>query len=217
MTACMEIVARRSRLLKCSRSRASSSVVGRRVRFLGLPIRRSSPQAERACWTISGLTGSVPDALGGPQNNAYPDQVVDHCCWSGTGTLRTTRLHMPNKVGGCEGECSALAERMLLQELQMGLFASLPARNGFKGVDVPADQLRERRCAVPQASQRRSIFECDFAMLCPAQRRRAMRKGPALLMQHGRAAAAANNRRIARRTVRLFAYFDRRHDVFEGT
>lgn len=49
---------RRSRPLKCSRSRTSSSAVGRRVRFLGLPIGRSSPQAERACWTISGLTGS---------------------------------------------------------------------------------------------------------------------------------------------------------------
>jgi hypothetical protein len=69
---------------------------------------------------------------------------------------------------------------------------------------------------VPQASQRRWSFECDFGVLCPAQRRRAMRKGSALLMQHGRAAADANNRRIARRTVGLFAYFDGRHDDFRG-
>jgi hypothetical protein len=61
----------------------------------------------------------------------------------------------------------------------MGLLASLPARNGFEGVNLLADQLCERRCAVAQASQRRWIFECDFAVLCAAQRRRAMRKGPA--------------------------------------
>ena len=40
--AAMGIVARRSRRLKCSRSRSSSSAVGRRVRFRGLPTRRSS-------------------------------------------------------------------------------------------------------------------------------------------------------------------------------
>ena len=66
-----------------------------------------------------------------------------------------------------------------LQEFQMGLFASLPARNGFKGVDVPADQLCERRCAVPQASQRRWIFERDFAVPRPAQGCGAVGKCPA--------------------------------------
>jgi hypothetical protein len=64
------------------------------------------------------------------------------------------------------------------------------------------------------ASQRRWIFECYFAVLGPAQRRRAMRKGSALLMQHGCAATDANNCHVARRTVRLFAYFERRHDDF---
>lgn len=153
-----------------------------------------------------------PDALGGSQDDANPDQVVDHGRWSGA--VRTARLYMPNKVGGREGERIGFAERMPLQEFQMSLFASLPARDRLERVDVPADQFCERRCAEPLASQLRWIFERDFAVLCPAQRRGAMREGSTLLMQHRRAAADANNRRVARRTVRLFAYFDRRHDDF---
>lgn len=47
-----------------------------------------------------------------------------------------------------------------------------------------------------------------------AQRRRPMREGPALPMQHGRAAANANNCRVPRRAVRLFTCFDRRHGEF---
>jgi hypothetical protein len=100
----------------------------------------------------------------------------------------------------------------------MGLFVSLSARNDLGGVAVPAEEFCESRRAEPQASQRRWILECDFAMLllCPAQRRRAMREGSALLMPHAPAAATANNRCMARRTIRLFAGFDRRHDDFRG-
>ena len=44
-----------------------------------------------------GTHRKLPDALGGPQNNTYPDQVVDHCC--GSSTFHTARLHMPDQVG----------------------------------------------------------------------------------------------------------------------
>jgi len=57
------------------------------------------------------------------------------------GTSRTTRLNMTDQVGGRQGVGNRLAERMSLQELQMGLLAPLPARNRLEGVDVSADQL----------------------------------------------------------------------------
>src|SRR5688572_18394220 len=101
---------------------------------------------------------------------------------------------------------------MPLQELKMGLLAALPARNRLERLDIPVNQLRERRRTVPLASQRCGLFERDFTMSCPAQRRRAMCKGPTLLVQHCRAAANANNRRIARGPVRLSPCFDCWHD-----
>lgn len=105
---------------------------------------------------------------------------------------------------------------MPLQELKMSLLAALLARNRLERLDIPVDQFRERRRTVPLASQRGGLFERDFAMSCPTQRRRAMRKGAALLMQYGRAAPNANNRRIARGPVRLFPCFDCWHDQFRG-
>jgi hypothetical protein len=71
---------------------------------------------------------------------------------------------------------------------------------------------------LPQAGQLARIFECDFAVPGPAQRGRAMSEGPALLMQHGRAAADADNRCVSGGTVRLFACLYGRHGRFlEGT
>ncbi len=42
------------------------------------------------------------DALGSPKNNADPDQVIEHGRRSGA--IRATQLHVPNEVGGSEGE-----------------------------------------------------------------------------------------------------------------
>jgi hypothetical protein len=152
------------------------------------------------------------DALGGSQNDADPNQIVDDGRWAST--LRATCLNVPNEIGGREGVRNGLAERVALQEFQVRLFASLSTRDSLKRLDVPTDQFRNRRRAELLSRQLVGVFERDFAMLCPAQRRRAMSEGPALLVEHCRAAAEANNRRVARRTVRLFACFDRRHEGF---
>ena len=160
----------------------------------------------------TGIYRKLPDALGSPQHNSNPDQIVDH--GRGAGIRRAARLHMPDQVGGREGVRNGFAERMPLQELQMGLLAALPARDRLKGVDVSADQLRKGIRALLDPRQGCRVFERHFAVLGPASGRRAMRKGSALLMQHRRATANANYSRVARRTVRLFAYFDRWHDDF---
>lgn len=156
-----------------------------------------------------GIHGKLLDALGGSQNYADPDQVVDH--GRRTGSLRTTRLHVPNEIGSREGVRNGLAERMSLQEFQVSLFAPLPTRDRLERLNVPADQFRKRRCAEPKTSQLRRIFERDFAVLGPAQRCGAVGKCPALPVQDGAFAAKPNYRRVTRGTVGLLAYFHRWH------
>ncbi len=214
MMTSMGISARRSRPLKCSRSRASSSAVGRRLRLLGLPISRSSRQADRACCTISGLTGSSRTLLAALRNDADPDQVVDRGC--GAGALRTAGLNMPYQVGRGEGVRNVSAKRMPLQEFQMSLFASLPARNRLEGVDVPADQFGKGRGASPQPSELPRIFERNLAMPGPTHGCRAVGKCPAFPMQDLSLAAQADYCRVASGTVGLLAYFDRWHDRNSG-
>lgn len=159
-----------------------------------------------------GTHRKLPDALGGPQNDTDPDQVIDDGGW--TGAACTARLHMPNKVSGCQIERIGFAERVALQVFQMGLLTTLPARDRLEGVDVPADQLGQSKFALLDAHQGCRFFERHFTVLGPAQRRRAMRKGTTFLMQNRCAAPYANHRRVARGTVRLSACFDRWHDDF---
>src|SRR5438105_2043045 len=104
---CIGISARRSRVSKNVRSRASSSGVGRRERLLDFPIKRSSRHAVRASWTISGFTGScltllaarragllddfrlygeLLDALSGAQDDSDPGQII--CHGGGAGSFR---------------------------------------------------------------------------------------------------------------------------------
>ena len=108
----------------------------------------------------------LPDALGGPQHDAGPDQVIRDRC--GSCAFGAPRAHMIDQRGGRQGECVALAERVALQELEVSLFASLPLRNGFKGVDVPADELGERGCTVLNARERGRIFQGNLAVLWPS-------------------------------------------------
>lgn len=156
----------------------------------------------------------LPYALGGPQNDANPDQVIDY--GRGAGTLCAARLHMPNQVRGSKGVRNGLAERMPLQELHMGLFAALPARDSLEGVDIPADQFREGWGVETEAGQLGRIFERDFAVPGPAQGRRAVGKCPAFPMQDLSLAAQPDYRRVSRGAVGLLAYFDRWHDRNSG-
>ena len=117
---------------------------------------------------------------------------------------------------GCQGECIALAERMALQELQVSLFAPLPFRDGFKRIDVPADELGERGCTVLNARERGRILQDNLAVFCPTECGGSMRERAALTVQDRPGAAYANDRRVARKSVGLLASFDRRDDGARG-
>jgi hypothetical protein len=156
----------------------------------------------------------LPDALGSSQNDADPDQIVDH--GRGAGTLRTARLYMSDQVRGGEGMRNGLAERMPLQELQMGLLASLPARNRLEGIDVPADQFCEGRGDLPQPSQLRRVFERNLAMPGPTHGCRAVGKCPAFPMQDLPLATQPDYGRVACGSVALLACLDRWHDRNSG-
>ena len=111
---------------------------------------------------------------------------------------------MPNKVGGRKGVRNGFAERMPLQEFQMSLLASLPAGNGLKRVDVPADQLCKSGCSLLDTNQGCRVFERDLAVLGPAQGCGAMRKRSAFPVQDCPLAAQPDDGCVARCTVRLF-------------
>lgn len=55
----------------------------------------------------------LPDALGGPEHNPGPDEVVRNRRRSRA--LGAPRAHVIDQRGGRQGECVALAERMALQ------------------------------------------------------------------------------------------------------
>ncbi len=212
--ASMGIVARRSRLVKCSRSRLSSSAVRRRVRFLGLAIRRNSRPVLRACCTISGTTGSSLTLFAARRTTPIQIRSLSTVAGPAPSARRDCTCRM--RSADVRVSTSILPRECLSRKFEVSLLAPLPARNSLESVDVPADQFCEGRRSVPLPSQRSRFFERDFAMLRPAQGCRAMREGSALLMQHRGAASKANNRRVARRTVCLSACFDGRHDDFRG-
>lgn len=107
------------------------------------------------------------------------------------------------------GVSDGLVERMSLQEFQVGLFASLPARGRLKSVDVPADQFRKGGCALPQTGQLGRILERHFAVPGPARCGGAVGESPAFPVQDLSLATPPDDGRVARGTVALFASFDR--------
>ena len=107
------------------------------------------------------------------------------------------------QLGRGQGERVEFTERMALQEFQVGLFALLPLRDTLEVVDVPVDECGERRCALLDANERRGVCQRYFAMLCPADGRRTVRKGLVFLMNDHRALSDPDHRRIARGAVRL--------------
>jgi len=100
-----------------------------------------------------GVYRKLPDALGGPQDDADPDQVIDHR--RRPGASRTARLDVADQLG--------------------------------------------------------RILERHFPMPGPAQGSGAVGKGPAFPVQDLVLAAQADDGCVAGGTVRLLAYFDRRH------
>src|SRR6266853_2591634 len=62
----------------------------------------------------------------------------------------------------------AHALKTSLQELQVRLLAPLPLGDRFEGLDVPANEIRERRCTLLYAYKRRWILKRDFAVFGPA-------------------------------------------------
>jgi hypothetical protein len=86
------------------------------------------------------------------------DRRKRRSCWASVNdrfaatSIATQNDANPDQVGGRVGVRNGLAERMPLQEFQMRLLASLPARDRLEGVDVPADQFCERRGALPSSA-----------------------------------------------------------------
>src|SRR6202043_1584519 len=91
--------------------------------------------------------------------------------------------HMIDERGGRQGECVALAERMALQQLQVSLFAPLPLRDGFKRIDVPADELGERESTVLVARERGRILQDNLAVFSPTDSGGPMSERAALTVQ----------------------------------
>jgi hypothetical protein len=79
----------------------------------------------------------------------------------------------------------------------MSLFAPLPLRDGFKRIDVPADELGERGCTVLNARERRRILQDNLAVSGPTDCGGSMPERTALTVQDRPAAAYADDRRIA--------------------
>jgi hypothetical protein len=78
--------------------------------------------------------------------DADTDKIVDdgrRACAFGA-----ARAHMIDQHRGREHQGVRLADGVTLEELQMGLLASLPLGDRLEGLDVPPDQFRERRCTV---------------------------------------------------------------------
>lgn len=143
---------------------------------------------------------------GGPRDDADPDEVVDDGRWAGA--VGAARLNVPNKLTGGQLDGIGLAERVALQEFQMGLLAALPARDRLECIDVPADQLGDGGRAVLYANQGCRVFKRDFAVFCPSLGRGAMIERFALLVQHRCSATKTDHSRIACDTIRLPACFD---------
>src|SRR6516225_5383451 len=115
-----------------------------------------------------------------------------------------------------EGERIRLAERMALQEFKVGLLAPLPFGDCRECLDVPADELGQRRCTLLNASERRWILQSDLAMLGPGNRGGSVAEGSAFAMEDYSSAPYADDRGVARRSIGLPACFDRRHDESRG-
>jgi len=111
---------------------------------------------------------------------------------------------------------TAPAERVALQESQMRLLAPLPLRNALKIVDVPADELGDRRRTLLDARERGRILEGDLTVPGPAEGRRSMRKGAALTVKDDATSPDANDRGVARGSVGLLANFDCGHGAARG-
>jgi hypothetical protein len=69
-----------------------------------------------------------------------------------------------------------LAERMALQEFEMGLLAALPLGDCLERLDIPANQLGERGRSLLLSDQGGGIFKRNLAMPGPAQRCSSMRE-----------------------------------------
>jgi hypothetical protein len=105
-----------------------------------------------------------------------------------------------------------LAERMALQEFEMGLLTAPPLGDRLERLDIPADQLGERGRSLLLSDKGGGILKRNLAMLSPAQCRSSMRESLAFPVNDRRTAADAHDRRIAGDAIGFFAGFDSWHD-----
>ncbi len=107
----------------------------------------------------------LSNALGRPKDDPNPSQVVGHGGGSGTGSA--TAPNMIDEDGGGEQERVALADRVVLQKLQVGLLASLPLGDRLELIDVPPNELAQARRPVLDSDESCRILQGYLAGLRP--------------------------------------------------
>jgi hypothetical protein len=106
------------------------------------------------------------DAARGTEHDSDPGQVVGHS--GGARTLDSSILEVLYELAWSNRESIRLTNSMSLEELQMYLFASLPARDGLECLDVPTDQACERARLVVLPERAGWLLERYFSGLRPA-------------------------------------------------
>ena len=154
------------------------------------------------------------DTASGSQDDADPDQVI--CHGGRSGAFSAPRANVIDQHRGGQVHGVHLAERMALQEFEMGLLAALPFGDRLERLDIPTDQLGERGRSLLLTDKCGGIFECNLAMSGPAQRRSSMRESLAFPVNDRPTTANADDCRIARDAIGLFAGFDSGHDGVSG-
>ena len=120
----------------------------------------------------AGARWNLIHALGRPQHDADPRQVIRDGCRSGTGGSR--RTNAIDQDDRCELQGVRLAEVVMLEKFQMALLAALPFQDLLECVYVPADDLsgvRDSACPRAKAPGVSKATSRCFAHLSAAPRR----------------------------------------------
>lgn len=140
------------------------------------------------------------DVARGSQHDANPDQIIHdrrRAC-----AIRSTTAHVANQRGGGELQGIHFTDRVVLEELEMTLLASLPSGDRLEGFDVPADEGREADGPVLLAAGYGLVFELYFAV----------HECLGFPMDDHLVQALPYDRGVADRTIGLPACLDRCHD-----
>jgi hypothetical protein len=112
---------------------------------------------------------------------------------------------------------------MPLEKLQVSLFGALPLGNGLERVDIPTNERSQGNLRLTLLSaldcfgELRLVLELYFAMPCPGDRGRTMRKRLGLPIDHGCATTDTDHGRMPCISRALFPREDVRHGSLPAT